>query len=92
MFLSMSLSISTARGVILASVYLMAAGESPSMDPKLPWPSTSVSLSAKSCAMRASAPYTEESPWGWYFPRQSPTMRAHFLWGLSGVRPSSCMV
>ena len=60
-----------------ASVYRMAAGLSPSMEPKLPWPSTSGTRITKGCAMRASASYTDESPWGWYFPRQSPTMRAH---------------
>ena len=36
----------------LASVYLMAAGESPSRDPKLPCPSTNVYLNEKSCAIR----------------------------------------
>ena len=81
-----------AASVILASVYRMAAAESPSMEPKLPWPSTSGRLMAKGWAMWTMASYTELSPWGWYLPRQSPTMRALFLWGLSGDRPSSSMV
>jgi len=37
---SRSRSISMATGVILASVYRIAAAESPSTLPKLPWPST----------------------------------------------------
>ena len=37
---SMSLRNSSARAVSLTSVYLMAAGGSPSRDPKFPWPST----------------------------------------------------
>ena len=60
----MSRSISIASGVMRASVYRMAAGLSPSMEPKLPWPSTSGARSANGCAMRANAPYTEESPCG----------------------------
>ena len=32
---------SAATGVMRASVYRSAAAESPSMEPKLPWPSTS---------------------------------------------------
>src|SRR5215217_2417048 len=51
----MSLSISVAMRVSRASVYLIAPGGSPSTLPKLPWPSTSGYLSAKSWAMRASA-------------------------------------
>ena len=39
--LSRSLSTSSAIRASLASVYRMAAGLSPSTDPKLPWPVTS---------------------------------------------------
>ena len=52
---SMSRSIWSARGVMRASVYRMAAGLSPSMEPKFPWPSTSGPRSEKGWAMRASA-------------------------------------
>ena len=41
--------------------------------------------------MRTIASYTDWSPWGWYLPNTSPTTRADFLGGLSGVRPMSCM-
>ncbi len=34
------------------SVYRMAAGESPSMEPKLPWPSTSMARIVHGCARR----------------------------------------
>ena len=37
------------------SVYRMAAGGSPSTEPKLPWPSTSGRRMENSCAMRTSA-------------------------------------
>jgi hypothetical protein len=37
---SMSASISVASRAMRTSVYRMAAGGSPSMEPKLPWPST----------------------------------------------------
>ena len=70
----------------------MAAGGSPSTEPKLPWPSTSVAPMLKGWAMRTMASYTDLSPWGWYLPRQSPTMRADLRWGLSGVRLNSIMV
>ena len=36
---------------ILTSVYLIAAAESPSTEPKLPWPSINVYLREKSCAI-----------------------------------------
>ena len=29
------------------------------------------------------------SPWGWYLPRTSPVILAHFLYGLSACRPIS---
>ena len=74
-----------------ASVYRMAAGLSPSTLPKLPCPSTSVYLMAHSCAMRTSAKYTELSPWGWNLPSTSPTIRAHFLYGLLCRLPISFM-
>ena len=48
--LSISKSISSANLFILASVYLIAAGSSPSIDPKLPCPSTKVYLNAHFCA------------------------------------------
>ena len=47
----MSLRSCMAALVILASVYRMAAAESPSMEPKLPWPSTKGKLMAKGWAM-----------------------------------------
>ena len=50
-FFSRSLSISPATFVILDSVYLMAAALSPSIDPKLPCPSTSSYLMLKCCAI-----------------------------------------
>jgi len=50
---SMSRSISVARRARRASVYRIAAGGSSSIEPKLPWPSTSGYRSAKSWAMRA---------------------------------------
>ena len=37
------------------------------------------SIMAQSCAIRTRAPYTDESPWGWYLPSTSPTVRADFL-------------
>lgn len=89
---SISRSSSMAAPVIRASVYRMAAAESPSMEPKFPWPSTKGRLMLKGCARCTMASYTEESPWGWYLPRQSPTIRALLRWGLSGDRPSSSMV
>ena len=69
----------------------MAAGGSPSTEPKLPCPSTSGYLREKGCPIRTMASYAAESPWGWYFPRTSPTTVADFLCGLLKVRPSSCM-
>ena len=62
--LFMSASISEAIFESLASVYLMAAGGSPSLDPKFPCPSTSGYLSEKSCAMRTRLSYTAASPCG----------------------------
>ena len=53
--LSRSLNISLDSFVILDSVYLIAAALSPSMDPKLPCPSTSSYLIEKSCAILTSA-------------------------------------
>ena len=44
------------RGVMRASVYRMAAAPSPSMEPKLPWPSTRGQRMEKSCAMWTRAP------------------------------------
>ena len=58
----------------------------------IPCPLTSVLPILKSCAIRTIASYTELSPWGWNLPIQSPTIRALFLCGLSGVSPISCMV
>ena len=52
---SRSRSSSMARGAMRASVYRMAAAESPSTEPKLPWPSTSGARMLKSCAMRTIA-------------------------------------
>ena len=40
----------------------MAAGESPSIEPKLPWPSISVWRIDHHCAIRATVPYMLESP------------------------------
>ena len=48
------------------------------MEPKLPCPSTSGALSEKGWAMRTIVSYTALSPWGWYLPMTSPTMRADF--------------
>src|SRR5215469_9321771 len=56
----------------------MAAGGSPSIDPKLPWPSISGTRMEKPWAMRTMASYTARSPWGWYLPMTSPTTRADF--------------
>ncbi len=53
--LPMSRNISMARGASRASVYLMAAGGSPSIEPKLPCGSTSGFRIEKSCAIRTSA-------------------------------------
>ena len=89
-FLFISLNISTAILFILASVYLIAAALSPSTDPKLPCPSTNIYLIEKSCAILTNASYTDESPCGWYLPKTSPTILAHFLYDLSGVIPNSC--
>ena len=47
---------SWARRIILTSVYRMAAGGSPSMEPKLPWPSIKGYRNEKSWASRASEP------------------------------------
>ena len=41
---SMSESMVSEIGLNFASVYLIAAAESPSVEPKLPWPSTSMYL------------------------------------------------
>ncbi len=60
----------------------MAAAESPSTEPKLPCPSTRGYLREKGCASLTIASYAAESPWGWYFPKTSPTTVADFLWGL----------
>ena len=54
-FLLISLSISIAILFILASVYLIAAALSPSTEPKLPWPSTSIYLIEKSWAILTNA-------------------------------------
>ena len=75
----------------LASVYRYAAAESPSIDPKFPWPSISGYLKENSCTILTRASYTAESPCGWYFPKTSPTTVAHFLYALSGLRPASCI-
>ena len=53
--LAMSRSISIASGASRASVYLIAAGGSPSTEPKFPCGSTSGLRIEKSCAMRTSA-------------------------------------
>ena len=87
----MSAIISVAILDSLASVYRMAAAPSPSTEPKLPWPSTSRYRVLKGWAMRTMASYTAVSPWGWYLPSTSPTMRALLRKGLSGCRPSSSM-
>ena len=50
--LSRSSSISAATGVSLASVYLIAAGGSPAIEPKLPWLCTSLWRMFQSWAMR----------------------------------------
>ena len=89
--LSMSAIISVASLESRASVYRMAAAPSPSTEPKLPWPSTNRYRVLKGWARRTMASYTATSPWGWYLPSTSPTMRALFLKGLSGWRPSSLM-
>ena len=51
----MSAKSATAAGAIRASVYRMEAGISPSTEPKLPWPSTSISPIENGCAIRTSA-------------------------------------
>jgi hypothetical protein len=38
-----------------------------------------IEVERQSCAMRTSVSYTAASPWGWYLPMTSPTMRADFL-------------
>ena len=53
--LSRSFKSSSASGSNLASVYLIAAAGSPSTEPKLPWPFTSVIRILKSCAIRTIA-------------------------------------
>ena len=73
------------------SVYRIAAAPSPSMEPKLPCPSTSGTLSENVCAMRTMQLYTELSPCGWYLPITSPTTRADFMNFVFHVFPSSCM-
>ena len=45
-----------------ASVYLIAAAESPSIEPKLPCPSIRGTLILKSCANLTIASYIAESP------------------------------
>ena len=67
---------------ILHSVYLMAAGESPSTDPKLPCPSMRGHRRVNVWAMRTRLSYMETSPCGWYFPKTSPTILADFFVGL----------
>ena len=81
-------SASFARLASRHSVYRIAAGGSGSIEPKLPWPSTSGARSEKSCAIRTSASYTEPSPCGWYLPSTSPTTRAHLRCGVVGCRLS----
>ena len=51
----MSVSRAEAAGAIRASVYRIEAGISPSTEPKLPCPSTSISPIEKGWAMRTSA-------------------------------------
>ncbi|MNO66868.1 hypothetical protein D3C76_576670 [compost metagenome] len=63
-FLLMSLNISDEILFIFASVYLIAAAESPSTEPKFPCPSTNIYLIEKSCAILTKASYTDESPCG----------------------------
>ena len=77
-FRSRSASNSSAIGANRASVYLMAAGGSPSTLPKLPWPVISMWRIENGWAMRTRASYTETSPWGWYLPSTSPQIRAVF--------------
>lgn len=84
-------SASRASAVSLHSVYRIAAAGSGSLEPKLPWPSMRGERNEKSCAIRTSASYTDESPCGWYLPMTSPTTRAHFLCAPSGCSPSECM-
>ena len=79
--LSRSLSISSAIFASLTSVYLMQPGGSPSIEPKLPCPSTSVWFMENSCAILTSASYIGESPCGWSFPITSPTILALFFVG-----------
>ena len=62
--LSMSLSISEAILSMRASVYLMAAALSPSIEPKFPCPSIKLYLRDHGCAILTSESYTEESPCG----------------------------
>ena len=57
--LSISLRSSEAILLILASVYLIAAAVSPSIDPKLPCPSTRRYLVEKSCASLTIELYTD---------------------------------
>ena len=38
-------------------------------------------LSENGWAILTIASYAAVSPWGWYFPRTSPTTVADFLWG-----------
>ena len=78
--LSKSVNISSAKRVSLASVYLIAAAESPSIEPKLPCQSMSGYLKEKSWAILTIASYTELSPCGWYFQRTSHTTAADFLY------------
>ena len=87
--LLISASISMDILLSLASVYRIAAAESPSTEPKFPCPSTNGYLVDHSCARLTKAPYIELSPCGWYLPMVSPTIRAHFLCGLSGPLLSS---
>ena len=63
----------------------MAAAPSPSMEPKLPWPSTSGTRIENGWAKRTIVPYTAKSPCGWYLPMTSPTVRADFMCGRFGV-------
>mmetsp|Transcript_4941 Transcript_4941/g.15638 ORF Transcript_4941/g.15638 Transcript_4941/m.15638 type:complete len:216 (+) Transcript_4941:1889-2536(+) len=80
---------SRARRCSLHSVYRIAAGGSGSLDPKLPWPSTSGARREKGCAIRTSASYTDWSPCGWNLPSTSPTTLAHLRCEPSGERFSS---
>ena len=66
-----------------ASVYRIAAAPSPSIEPKLPCPSTSAMPFLKSCSSTTSVSYIELSPCGWYLPIVSPTIRADLRCGLS---------